>query len=59
MDPLPSFAHPQAVAAAYAVISLATAWAIAIVGLNHAMHDFSEHTAVDAEPGVRRRRSFA
>ena len=57
MDSLPTFTHPQAVAAAYAVVALTTAWVMAMVGLRHAIHAVRE--AAPAEPTVRRRRSLA
>jgi hypothetical protein len=57
MDSLSSFTHPQAVAAAYAVLTLTTAWVLAMVGLRHAIHDLREHAPVETTP--RRRRSFA
>ena len=61
MDSLDSFTHPQAIAAAFAVVDLSIAWAIALVGVTTLLdrpgrEAAAASLAVQERPVIRKRR---
>ncbi len=62
MDSLDSFAHPQAIAAAFAMVDLSIAWVIAMVGVTTLLDRHGRETAAASGPQqgtVSRKRRFA